>query len=450
MKDIYDYIDANADEFVADLQSFVQQPSISAQDIGLRECATLIRDMMHKDGLPAKFYELEEGPPVVYGAVPSKSPKTLLCYSHYDVQPPEPIEAWTHGGPWSGAVVDGILYGRGATDNKSGVLAFNKAAKAFLAVRGEVPVGLKLLIEGEEEIGSPNLGPWAKKNAEMLDADGMHCLDGSLEIGVEVPDISLGLKSVLFVELIARGPRIDVHSLNAPLVPNPVWDLVHALATIMDREKNILIPNWAEGIYVPNEEDMGYIKDKANRIDFDMLKEEMGVDAFALGRDGIDALKARTYEPTANIQGITGGYTGKGTKTIVPSESRVRMDFRLIPNISPAKAIVKLREHLKAHGFDNIEVIGEARTEDPYKISAREDISVSIIAAAHEVYGKPPIVNGVSAEGAILKHVWIPCVLTGFANPGCNLHAPDENIHVDKFIQGIKYAAAIMEHFGRS
>jgi acetylornithine deacetylase/succinyl-diaminopimelate desuccinylase-like protein len=450
MQEIYDYIDAHADEFVRDLQTFVQQPSVSAQDIGLRDCAVLIRDMMHRDGLPAEFYELEEGPPVVYGEMTSKSRKTLLCYSHYDVQPPEPIEAWTHGGPWSGAVVDGVLYGRGATDNKSGVLAFNKAARAFLAVRGEVPVGLKLLIEGEEEIGSPNLGPWAEKNAKMLEADGMHCLDGSLEIGVEVPDVSLGLKSVLFVELIARGPRTDVHSLNAPLVPNPVWDLVHALATIMDRSKNILIPDWAEGIYEPDDEDMGYLADKAARIDFDMLKDEMGVDAFALGRDGVDALKARTYEPTANIQGITGGYTGKGTKTIVPSEARVRMDFRLIPNISPAKAIVKLRDHLKAQGFDNIEVKGEPRTEDPYKISAREDISVSIIAAAHEVYGEPPIVNGVSAEGAILKHVWIPCVLTGFANPGCNLHAPDENVHVDKYIQGIKYAAAIMEHFGRS
>ncbi|RMA42291.1 M20/M25/M40 family metallo-hydrolase [Rhodophyticola porphyridii] len=450
MKDIYAYIDAHADEFVADLQAFVRQPSVSAQDIGLRDCATLIRDMMHRDGLPADFHELEEGPPVVYGEIPSKSRKTLLCYSHYDVQPPEPIEAWSYGGPWSGAVVDGVLYGRGATDNKSGVLAFNKAAKAFLAVRGEVPVGLKLLIEGEEEIGSPNLGPWAKANAKMLEADGMHCLDGSLEIGVEVPDVSLGLKSVLFVELIARGPRTDVHSLNAPLVPNPVWDLVHALATIMDREKRILIPDWAEGIYEPDAEDMGYLEDKAARIDFDLLKEEMGVDAFALGRDGVEALRARTYEPTANIQGITGGYTGKGTKTIVPAEARVRMDFRLIPNISPARAIVKLRDHLKAQGFDRIEVKGEARTEDPYKISAREDISQSIIAAAHEVYGEPPIVNGVSAEGAILKHVWIPCVLTGFANPGCNLHAPDENIHIDKYIQGIKYAAAIMDHFGRT
>ncbi|MBI1416808.1 MAG: M20/M25/M40 family metallo-hydrolase [Limimaricola sp.] len=451
MKDIYAYIDAHADEFIADLQTFVQQPSVSAQDIGLRDCAALVRQMMHDDGLPAEFHELAEGPPVIFGELRSpSSKKTLLCYSHYDVQPPEPVEAWTHGGPWSGAIVDGVLYGRGATDNKSGVLAFNKAAKAFLAVRGEVPVNLKLFIEGEEEIGSPHLADWAAQNKELLAADGMHCLDGSLEIGAEVPDVSLGLKSVLFAELIAHGPREDVHSLNFPLVPNPVWDLVHALATIMDRDRNILIEDWAEGIYVPDAEDEGYLADKARRIDFDLLREEMGVSQFVLGRDGVDALRARTYEPTANIQGIVAGYTGPGTKTIVPKEARVRMDFRLIPNIQPEAAAAKLRAHLKAKGFDMIEVRTFEHAEPPYKISAREDISKSIIAAAHEVYGEPPIVNGVSAEGAILKHVWIPCVLTGFANPGCNLHAPDENIHIDKYIKGIKYAAAIMEHFGKS
>lgn len=451
MQEIYDYIDAHADAFVADLQRLVQQPSISAQGIGLRECAELVRDMMHADGLPADLHELPEGPPVVFGEVRSpSSARSLLCYSHYDVQPPEPIEAWSHGGPWSAAIVDGVLYGRGATDNKSGVLAFNKAAKAFLAVRGEVPVTLKLLIEGEEEIGSPNLGPWAERNKQMLAADGMHCLDGSLEIGADVPDVSLGLKSILFVELVARGPRTDVHSLNFPLVPNPVWDLVHCLATIMDRDRNILIPDWAEGIYVPDEDHEEFLRDKARRIDFDMLREEMGVEQFVLGRDGVDALRARTYEPTANIQGIEAGYMGKGTKTIVPSEARVRLDFRLIPDISPVRAAEKLRAHIRAQGFDTIEVNTFERAEEPYKISAREDISQSIIAAAHEVYGEPPIVNGVSAEGAILRHVWIPCVLTGFANPGCNLHAPDENIHVDRYIQGIKYAAAIMEHFGRS
>ena len=340
------------------------------------------------------------------------------------------------------AVLDGVIYGRGATESKSGVLVFDKAAKALLAMRGHVPVGLKFLIEGEDEIGSPNLAKWASRSQDMLKADAMHGLDRSLEIGADVPDVSLGLKSVLFVELIALGPREDVHSLNFPLVANPVWDLVHALGTIMDRNRKILIEDWAEGIYVPDEAHEGFLADKVARTDFDELKRDLGVKDFVLGRQGADALRARTYEPTANLKGIIAGYTGPGTKTIVPKEARVRLDFRLIPNIQPEVAARKLKAHLKKHGFDSIEVKTFDHAEPPYKIEASEDIAQAIIAAAHEVYGEPPIVNGVSAEGAILKHVWIPCVLTGFANPGCNLHAPDETIHIDKYIKGIKYAAA--------
>ena len=451
MQDIYDWIDANADECVRDLQRFVQQPSISAQDIGLRECAALVRDMMHVDGLPAEFHELEEGPPVVFGHLEANKPaKTILCYSHYDVQPPEPLDEWTHGGPWSGEIVDGVMYGRGSTDNKSGVLAFNKAAKAFLEVRGEVPVNLKFLIEGEEEIGSPNLAAWAEKNEELLKADGMHCLDSSMETGTEVPDVSLGLKSVLFVELIARGAKMDVHSLNFPLVESPVWELIWALNTILDRDRKILIEGWEEGIWQLGPDDEEQLTDKAARVDLGALKDEWGISEFALGRDGVDAIRARTYEPTANIQGMIAGYTGPGRKTIIPNEARVRMDFRLIPNIQPADAIRKLKAHLEKNGFGHIEVEAFDGAEPPYKISVKEDISQAIIAAATEVYGELPVVNGVSAEGAILRHVWIPCVLTGFANPGANLHAPDENIHVDKYLQGIKYAAAIMEHFGKT
>ena len=451
MQDIYDWIDANADECVRDLQRLVQQPSISAQNVGLRECAALVRDMMHDDGLPAELHELDEGPPVVFGHLEAKKPaKTILCYSHYDVQPPEPLDEWTHGGPWSGDVVDGVLYGRGSTDNKSGVLAFNKAAKAFLEVRGEVPVNLKLFIEGEEEIGSPNLAAWAAKNEELLKADGMHCLDGSMETGTAVPDVSLGLKSVLFVELIARGAKMDVHSLNFPLVESPVWELIWALNTILDKDRKILIEDWEEGIWELGPDDEEQLADKAARVDLGALKEEWGISDFALGRDGVDAIRARTYEPTANIQGIIAGYTGPGRKTIIPNEARVRMDFRLIPNIQPADAIRKLKAHLEKHGFGHIEVEAFDGAEPPYKISVKEDISQAIIAAATEVYGELPVVNGVSAEGAILRHVWIPCVLTGFANPGANLHAPDENIHVDKYLQGIKYAAAIMEEFSKT
>jgi len=364
------------------------------------------------------------------------------------VQPPEPLEAWTYGGPWSAEIVDGVMYGRGCSDDKSGILAFNKAAKAFLRVRGELPVNLKFIIEGEEEIGSIHLGPWVEKNTELLRADGMHCLDGPVDLTTGLPDVDLGLKSVLFVELIARGASTDVHSLNFPLLPAPVWDLVRALNSIMDEDRHILVDGWYDGLYEPQNEDYRQLEDKLKRVDLDDLKRQWGIDRFALGREGVAALKARAFEPTANIAGIVGGYTGPGAKTIVPNEARAKMDFRLPPNLNPQDAIKKLVAHLKKQGFDHIEVKFEATAEPPYKISVKEPIAQAIIAAATKLYGQAPIVNGVSAEGTILKHVWIPCVLTGFASPGANLHAPNENIRIDHYIQGIKYAATIMVEYG--
>jgi len=432
MQAVYDYIDAHADEYVRDLQTLVRQPSVSAQGIGLRECAELVRDMMHRDGLDARFYELDGGPPVIIGHMTTpRSPRTMLCYSHYDVQPPEPLDAWTHGEPWSANIVDGVMYGRGCSDDKSGILAFNKAAQALLQVRGELPVNLKFIIEGEEEIGSVHLGPWVEQHTELLRADGMHCLDGPVDASTGLPDVDLGLKSVLFVELIARGANTDVHSLYFPLLPAPVWDLVRALNTIMDENRRILIDGWYDDLYALQDEDYAQLEDKLRRVDLDDLKREWGIDQFALGRDGIDALKARAYEPTANIAGIVGGYTGPGSKTIVPNEARAKMDFRLPPHLDPQQAIQKLQRHLERHGFGHIEVRFEASAEPPYKISVKESMAQAIIAAATKLYGQPPIVNGVSAEGTILKHVWIPCVLTGFASPGANLHAPDENIRID-------------------
>ena len=241
MKDIYNHIDNNVEEYVSDLQELIRIPSVSAQNIGLEECAEFVKKQMHKDGLPAELHEIPGGPPLVFGHLKSSlSKKTLFCYSHYDVQPPEPIEKWSHGGPWSGALVDDVIYGRGATDNKGGLLAFNKAAKAFLEVRGEVPLNLKFFYEGEEEIGSVHLGPWVEKNKKLLEADGMHCLDGTVDTFAKVPEVELGLKSVLFIELIARGGNKDIHSLNFPLVPSPPWELVHALSTIMTRDRKIL------------------------------------------------------------------------------------------------------------------------------------------------------------------------------------------------------------------
>ena len=447
---VFDWIDAHRAEAIADLQRFVQQPSVSAQNIGLEECAALVVELMHGDGLPATAYPIKDGPPCIIGHLPSPtSSKTLLAYAHYDVQPVEPLDKWVYP-PYSAMLADGRMWGRGATDNKSGVMAFIKGAKAWLQTKGELPVGVKFITEGEEEIGSIHLGPFIEANPELVRADAMHCLDGGVHPSAMVPDIDLGLKSVLFIELIARGANADIHSLDAPLLPQPAWELVRALNTLVDAQRRILIDGWYEGLWELGDEEIEQLEANAKRLDMNKLKEEWGIKEFALGREGIEALKARAYEPTCNIAGLTSGYQGPGSKTIVPNEARAKLDMRLPPLIDPEKAVTRLRDHLINHGFGHIEVNIMGRTpEPPYKISVKEDISQAIIRAAETVFGAPPVINGVSAEGTILKHVWMPTVLTGFAQPDCNLHAPNESIDLEHYIKGIKYAAAIMWEYGQ-
>jgi acetylornithine deacetylase/succinyl-diaminopimelate desuccinylase-like protein len=446
----FDWIDTHRDEAIADLQRLVQQPSVSAQKIGLEECANLVVEVMHADGLDATAHPIAGGPPCVIGHEPSsRSPKTMLAYAHYDVQPPEPLEAWTYP-PYSGHIADGRMWGRGATDNKSGVMAFIKAAKAWKQTLGEPPVGIKFITEGEEEIGSIHLSPFIEANPELVRADAMHCLDGGVNPSAMTPEIDLGLKSVLFVELIARGANTDIHSLNTPLVPQPAWELVRALNTLVDENRRILIDGWYDELIQLGEEELKQLEANAARLDLDKLKEEWGIEQFALGREGIEALKARAYEPTCNIAGLTSGYQGPGSKTIVPNEARAKLDFRLPPFIDPEKAMQRLRDHLVKYGFGRIDVRFEGGVpEPPYKISVKEDISQAVIWAAESVFGASPVVNGVSAEGTILKHVWMPTVLTGFAQPDCNLHAPNESIDLGHYINGIKYAAAIMWQYGQ-
>ncbi len=451
LKQVFDWIDKNQEEFIADLQTLVQQPSVSAQNLGLFECADLLQKMMKNDGLPCDKYELPGGPPVILGDVPSsKNPKKLMCYAHYDVQPPEPLDKWIFP-PFSATRSEGRIWGRGATDNKSGVLSFMKAVKAWKAIADDLPVSIKFMFEGEEEVGSTHLGPFVRDNPDLFRCDAAHCLDGGMNLSVPVPEIDLGLKSILYVELIAHGAKSDVHSLNAPLVPQPAWELVRALNTLVDENRHILIEGWYDGLWQLGEEEIAQLKDKVCRVDVDAMKEDFGIKEFALGRDNFEAMKARSYEPTCNIAGLTAGYQGPGDKTIVPCEASAKIDFRLPPLIDASKALGKLKKHLAEHGFSDIEVrsvLGDD-IEPPYKISVKEDISQAVIEAAELVYGYPPIVNGVSAEGTILRHVWMPTVLTGFAQPDCNLHAPNESVSISTYIQGIKFAAAIMWAYGK-
>jgi len=448
---VFAYIDAHRDEFIVDLQRLLRQPSVAAQKLGVEECADLLVELLHKDGLPAQKMPVEGGPPIIFADIPipgKPDAPTLICYGHYDVQPPEPIDQWISD-PWGAQIIDGIIYGRGATDNKGGVMAFAHATRAFQQVLGGAPLHLKYLFEGEEEIGSPHLETWCIQNSDLIQADGMHCLDGDISGSVGSPQVELGLKAILYVELVARGPRADVYSGDAAWVINPAWRLVKALNTLVDEERNILIDGWYDEYEAPNALDEELLQGEAGRIQREAVLEHFGIESLPFDRSPYELMKERQYGGTCTICGIKGGYLGEGLKTIVPSSASAKIDFRLPPRMDPEKQAERLRKHLISNGFNDIDVHLLTTRGTPYKIPLSEDLAQAIIEAATAIFGAAPVVHGLTQEDIIKSVVEMPVVITGFGPANSNLHAPNENMPVDYYIRGIKFAAAIMESFAK-
>ena len=257
---IYEYIGSNSQRFIDDLVRLVRQPSVSARKEGMQECAEIVEEMMKEIGFSTRIIPEEEGNPVVFGEIRSKSSKkTLLFYDHYDVQPPEPLEEWIYD-PFSGEVHDGKIYGRGTSDNKGNIVSRLKAIQAFLETTGSVPINIKFVIEGEEEIGSPNLEPVIQANKDLFSADAAIWEFGGTDRKGR-PRVYLGLKGVLSIELKAKGASRDAHSASAPLIPNPAWRLVWALNAMKDKQDKILIDGFYDRIEPPSAEEVGYLKE---------------------------------------------------------------------------------------------------------------------------------------------------------------------------------------------
>lgn len=450
LQDIYDWIDARRDELVAELQELLRQPSISAQKVGLDECAALLRRQMIADGFAdTRLLPVEGAPSIVYATQPAAAPdaKTLLCYSHYDVQPPEPLEKWIDP-PFSAAIRNDVIYARGATDNKSGALAFVRAAQAFCAVRGAPPVNLILFCEGEEEVGSPHLARWVADNATLCQCDASIGLDGGVHTSNK-PEIQLGIKAILAVELRVKSHGIDFWSGRAQLLQakSAPWRLVHCLASLFSPEGRILIDGWYDDLLPPDSDDLYFLQQELQHFDRAQLAQQLGLRGeFAYAED-IELLKAIHYGASCNIAGLASGYAGEGMKTIVPTEAVAKLDFRCPPRLEPARQLEKLRAHLHKHGFDDIEIVTHTVRGNPYKTPVAEAISQAVIAAAERIWGQQPVVLGVSTQGTIMTSVPHPAVLSGFGAAENNLHAPNENMPIDRYIQGVKFAATIFAEF---
>ena len=437
------YVDSQQGKFIEQLRNLVRQPSISSQNDGVKECAELIRGMMHELGIEAHVIPTE-GQPVVFGHHKSgNAKKTLLIYNHYDVQPVEPLDAWEQP-PFEAKMVGDRIVGRGSTDSKGNLLSHLKAVEAFIRTGQDVPLNLKFLFDGEEEIGSPSLPDFVESQRELLKADGALSFDGGFDASGR-PRIQLGSSGLLYLEMKAKGPKRDLHSARARLVENPAWRLIWALQSMKNENERILIDNFYDDILAPTEEELKLLRDSG--WDDQSHLEEYGVDHFLLGIQGTAACERLLFQPTCNISGFKAGHLEEGMKTIVPAEATVKVDFRLVHKQNPSDILEKVKRHLIQHGFPDIEVRSLGHIE-PSRTPFRSKIAQTLIAAAKESYRLEPMIKP-TGEASGRQGPWLASRLgiegaaSGIGPPKWRGHAPNEFITTGHFIQGIKYAANI-------
>ena len=446
--DLEGRIEDTKEDLLDELKEFLRMPSISAHEDergGFRACAEWVAKKLQEAGADTRIMETE-GHPVVYAEV-GDGARTLLSYGHYDVQPPEPLELW-ESEPFEPTVRDGGLYARGVADDKGDVLARIQALRFYQGEHGPLPFKLKFFIEGEEEIGSPNLAAFVRQNTGLLSADA--CLwEAAWKDEAGRPVIFCGTKGLAYVELRARGASHDLHSMYGGIAPNPAWHLVQALRTIKDERGEITLDGLDALAEAPSEEDLEAI----SRIPFDeeALKASWGVDAFDRGLSGEEALRELLLRPTANIAGMHSGYTGPGSKTIVPSEAFVKMDFRLVSGQGPKAVLELLREHLDRRGFDDVEIVDLGGLEP-----AKTPVSSPVVQTAIQTWkdlGREeaivyPTVGGSGPTSLIATELGIPTIMTGsVANPDSRFHSPNEWVRLDDYFEAIAYFARFFERF---
>jgi len=451
MKKIFSEIDRNFERYLQELFTFIRQPSISSQRIGVEDCAKLLAGMMADAGIRPEILPMggATNPPLVYGEIASPGArKTLLIYGHYDVQPPEPLDAW-ESPPFEPTIRNGRIYARGSADNKGQMFAHIKAVEAILKTEGALPVNLKFLFDPEEEIGSPSLDRFVMAHAQRFAADFAYNSDGAMDSSGR-PILSFGNRGSCYVEINHRAANRDLHSgqFGGP-VPNPNWRVVDLLCTLRDRDGRVAVEGFYDGIVPPTPAEKQAIAD----IPFDEKKtlSYLGLDRFDLPK-GMSFWEKIMFQPTFNICGYSSGYGGEGTKTVLPCKTRVKIDMRLVKNQDPQDIFEKFKRHMETHGFADLEV-KLLTAYRPAKTPIDHPMSRGVVKAVREAFQDEPILypvtGGSNPSSIICDFLKIPIVKVPYgSHDECN-HAPNENLVVELFRKGIKCSATVFYELGK-
>lgn len=434
-----------------DFFSYLRFPSISADPTrkpAMTGCAEWLAHKFSSLGFAAAVHQTAGAPVVLAKSAFSPGKKTILIYGHYDVQPVDPVSLWRND-PFEPVIENGFVVARGATDNKGQTICHILGAEAALRARGELAVNLIFLIEGEEEIGSPHLGKFLESHREELNCDAIVASDTSMA-GPGVPAITCGLRGIACLEVKISGPKTDLHSgMFGGAIANPATELVRLLAQLHHADGAIAVPGFYDDVIPASETERASWRN----IPFDdkAILEAAGVSKLS-GEKDFTPLERLWIRPTAEINGLTSGYQGAGSKTIIPREASAKLSFRLVPQQQPDVIAARVRDYLKSICPDTVrlEIIYDHGGE-PFYADANSTFSRAAQFALKEVFGRAPVLvrEGLSIPiVSLFQHILKRDVLLiGLGLPDCNAHAPNETFPLDQFEKGIQLHQVLLEHF---
>lgn len=452
MENVLKYIRDNRESYINELKDFLRIPSISTlseNKADINACANFVMDKLKIAGMSRVEIFQTEGHPIVYGewlGAPGKP--TVLIYGHYDVQPVDPLDLWDSP-PFEPTIKDGKIYARGATDDKGQVFMHIKSMESFFKTVGSPPINLKFLIEGEEEIGSEHLPPFINKNLDLLKCDAVLISDTSL-YAPGVPTLTYGLRGLAYMEVEIVGPNRDLHSGTfGGAVGNPINTLAQMISKLHDKNGKITIPGFYNDVLkLTTEERKNYKLLKFSEKNF---AKELGVSAL-YGEKGFSTLERIWARPTLDCNGIFGGFTGKGAKTVLPSRATAKISMRLVPNQDPNKIAKQFEKHIKKLAPKQVKVkVSNLHGGFPSMTSIDNKASVAAAKAMEKAFNKRTVFiregGSIPIVTVFAKKLKAPVVLMGLGLNSENLHSPNEHFNLNHFQLGIISSANFFQEF---
>ena len=447
MKPIFDYIDNNRSLFIDRLIDYLSHPSISAHGLGMAEVADYLVTWLSRLGLEAQLMSTPGWPLVLGRRFDQPAAPTVLLYAHYDVQPPEPLDEWISP-PFEPAIRDGRVYARGAGDNKGQHFAQILALESLLAVHGQLPCNVIVLLEGEEELGSPHVADFVRTHRDLLKADLVITSDGPVaENGRST--IAFGVRGVISFELRAHGAKRDLHSgLYGGVAPNPLWTLVHLLGTMKNAQGEITIEGFYDNVQPPTDLERAALARLP--LDENAAKRDLEIDQFDAPQDRCYFDRLACW-PTLTINGLHGGYGGPESKTVLPHKAFAKCDIRLVEAQGAEEIFAKVEAHVRRHapGVEFIRQGGMDPSKTPLDSPYAEPIRQGIVAAQGEDPLLVPAMGGSLPDYVFTKILGIPDFTVPYANADEANHAPNENLELERFVRGIKTGAAMLTYLGQ-